>query len=323
MPKIQENFENPTHSNPKVETGSKKRIHVLIGKFSSNIIWGIIAAIIAFILIDSPKEVALKKENADLLAEYNILNKELDKLSNVIVELEKRDDNIYRVIFEAEPIDKAIRHAGSGGSGRYATLKGLTNSDILIKTNQKLDKLTKAAYIQSKSYDEVEDMLKNKISMLASIPAILPVSLKNNKVRKTSGFGYRIHPIYKTNKFHAGIDFAGPIGTAIYATGNGRIAFAGNNAGFGKNIIIDHGYSYKTVYAHMSAFTVKKGQKVKRGDIIGFIGNTGRTSGPHCHYEVHKNNIPVNPINYFFNDLTPDEYEELVSVASEAGQSMD
>ncbi len=294
-----------------------------LGRILATLVWGGVVAFIVIQFIGSPKEMRLQKENADLLAEYNILNMEIDRLGTVIQELENRDDNIYRVIFEAEPIASTIRHAGSGGSSKYSELRGLNNSELLISTNLKLDELKKATYIQSKSYDEIEEMLTNKIDMLASIPAILPVSLKGNKVSRTSGYGYRIHPIYKTNKLHTGIDFAGPTGTPIYATGNGKVTKADYNSGYGKHVVIDHGYSYKTHYAHMSAYTVKVGQEVKRGDLIGFIGSTGQSTGPHCHYEVLKNDVPVNPINYFFNDLTPDEYEELVNAVGEGGQSMD
>ena len=323
MAKTHYHFNKETLSYDRVENTFRKKAVRWISHIGSGLFWGVVIAVAAFIFIDSPKEASLKKENSDLLAEYNILSKELDRLSAVIVELENRDDNIYRVIFETDPIDAAIRHGGSGGSNKYADLRGLENSELLINTSKKLDKLTKAAYIQSKSYDEIEEMLKNKIDMLASVPAILPVSLKNDKVRQTSGFGYRIHPIYKTSKMHAGIDFAGPVGTPIFATGNGKVISTKTDSGYGKNVIIDHGYSYQTHYAHMSAFAVKPGQTVKRGDIIGFIGNTGNSTGPHCHYEVIKNGVPVNPVNYFFNDLTPDEYEMIVNITEDGGQSMD
>lgn len=323
MAKIRYQFNKETLSYDKIEISFRKKALNWLTRIGTSILWGAVIAVIAFTYIDSPKEATLKEENAQLLAEYNILNKELDELSEVITALEHRDDNMYRVIFESDPIDPSIRQGGIGGSDRYAVLREMNNSELLISTNEKLDRLTKAAYIQSKSFDEIEVMVKNKIDMLASIPAILPVSLKDKKVHKSSGFGYRIHPIYKTRKFHAGVDFSGPIGTPIYATGNGKVIKVGTDSGYGKHVIIDHGYSYKTHYAHMSAYTVKRGQKVKRGEIIGFLGNSGRSTGPHCHYEVLKNDIAVNPINYFFNDLTPDEYEKLVNSVDEAGQSLD
>ncbi|MBP3418991.1 MAG: M23 family metallopeptidase [Marinifilaceae bacterium] len=323
MAKIRYQFNKETLSYDKIEISFRKKALNWLTRIGTSILWGAVIAVIAFTYIDSPKEATLKEENAQLLAEYNILNKELDELSEVITALEHRDDNMYRVIFESDPIDPSIRQGGIGGSDRYAILREMNNSELLISTNEKLDRLTKAAYIQSKSFDEIEVMVKNKIDMLASIPAILPVSLKDKKVHKSSGFGYRIHPIYKTRKFHAGVDFSGPIGTPIYATGNGKVIKVGTDSGYGKHVIIDHGYSYKTHYAHMSAYTVKRGQKVKRGEIIGFLGNSGRSTGPHCHYEVLKNDIAVNPINYFFNDLTPDEYEKLVNSVDEAGQSLD
>lgn len=323
MTKIRYHFNKETLSYDKIEISFRKRVLNFIARLFASVLWGVLIAVLAFTYIDSPKEATLKKENAELIAEYKLLDKELDRLEAVITALEERDDNMYRVIFESDPIDASIRQGGIGGSDRYAHLRNMDNSKLLISTNQKMDRLTKAAYIQSKSFDEIETMVKNKIDMLASIPAILPISLKDDKVYMTSGFGNRIHPIYKTRKMHAGIDFTGPIGKPIYATGNGKVIKVGTESGYGKHVIIDHGYTYKTHYAHLSAYTVKRGQKVKRGDIIGFLGNTGRTSGPHIHYEVLKNNIPVNPINYFFNDLTPDEYEELVNSANEAGQSLD
>lgn len=323
MAKIRYHFNKETLSYDKIELSFRKRILNWMTRLGASLLWGVLIAVIAFTYIDSPKEATLKEENAELLAEYNILNKELDRLNSVITALEHRDDNMYRVIFESDPIDASIRQGGIGGTDRYAHLRNMNNSELLISTNQKMDRLTKAAYIQSKSFDEIEAMVKNKIDMLASIPAILPVSLKDEKVYRSSGYGYRIHPIYKTRKMHAGIDFAGPIGTPIYATGNGKVIKVGTDRGYGKHVIIDHGYSYKTHYAHLSAYTVRRGQKVKRGEIIGFLGNSGRSTGPHCHYEVLKNDIPVNPINYFFNDLTPDEYEKLVNSVEEAGQSLD
>lgn len=284
-------------------------------------------AFMAFLVIssfvESPKERALKREKEEILAQYHLLNKDLDRLDDILKNLETRDDNIYRTIFESEPIDASIRRAGSGGVNRYESMKDMGNAELIINTSRKLDELYKAIYVQSKSYDEIETMARNKIDMLASIPAILPLSMKDKKIRVSSSFGYRVHPIYKTVKLHAGMDFAGPIGTPIYATGNGKVVYAEMHRGYGKCLMIDHGFNYKTLYAHMDKFNVKAGKRVKRGDIIGYIGNTGISTGPHLHYEVKKNNIAVDPINYYFNDLTPDEYEQLVYQANNSGQTMD
>lgn len=323
MAKTGYRFNPETLSYDKIHTSLRKKFWQLVTKLFSSLSLALVIFLAVSALIDSPKEKALKREKDEILAQYNILNNEIGRLDEVLKGLETRDDNIYRVIFETEPIDATIRRAGSGGVNKYEALKGMSNADLIINTSKKLDELSKAIYIQSKSYDEVENLAKNKVEMLASIPAILPVSLKNPKNRFSSSFGYRMHPIYKTVKLHAGMDFSGPIGTPIYATGNGTVAFAELHKGYGKCVEIDHGFSYKTLYAHMNSFKVFPGQKVKRGDIIGYMGNTGQSTGPHIHYEVKKNDIPVDPINYYFNDLTADEYEQLVQSAGNTGQTMD
>jgi murein DD-endopeptidase MepM/ murein hydrolase activator NlpD len=243
-----------------------------------------------------------------------------------MADIQQRDDNIYRVIFESEPISSSIRKAGFGGVNKYANLENLENAELVIKTATHLDRLAKEAYIQSKSYDEVMRLALNKEKMLAAIPAIQPVSNKDLK-RTASGWGYRIHPIYKIRKFHYGMDFTAPTGTEIYATGDGVVATVKGNKrskiGFGLEIIIDHGFGYETLYAHLNEFNVKAGQKVKRGDVIGYVGNTGGSTAPHLHYEIHKNGKPVNPEYFYFKDLTPQEYEKMVAISSNMGQSFD
>lgn len=323
MAKTGYRFNTETLSYDKIHISFKKKLGRVVLRFFSSLClaWVIFLSVSA--VIDSPKEKALKREKEEILAQYHILNNELERLDEVLKNLETRDDNIYRVIFESEPIDANIRRAGSGGVNKYASLKNLDNAELIINTSKKLDELTKAAYIQSKSYDEIENLVKNKIEMLASIPAILPVSLKNKRTRFSSSFGYRMHPIYKTIRLHAGMDFSGAIGTPIYATGNGKVSSAQIHKGYGKCVIIDHGFNYQTVYAHLDTYNVKAGQKVKRGDIIGYMGNTGMSTGPHVHYEVKKNGIAVDPINYYFNDLTADDYDQLVTEANNNGQTMD
>lgn len=323
MAKTGYRFNPETLSYDKIHISFKKKLWRLVVRFFSSLSLALVIFLLVSAIIDSPKEKALKREKEEILAQYRILNSELERLDDVLKNLETRDDNIYRVIFESEPIDANIRRAGSGGVNKYASLKNLDNAQLIISTSKKLDELTKAAYIQSKSYDEIENLVKNKIEMLASIPAILPVSLKNERTRFSSSFGYRMHPIYKTVKLHAGMDFSGAIGTPIYATGNGKVTSAEIHKGYGKCVIIDHGFNYQTVYAHMDKYNVKAGQKVKRGDIIGYMGNTGMSTGPHIHYEVKKNGIAVDPINYYFNDLTADEYDQLVTEANNNGQTMD
>jgi murein DD-endopeptidase MepM/ murein hydrolase activator NlpD len=239
-------------------------------------------------------------------------------------DLQDRDDNIYRVIFEAEPIPKSIREAGIGGVDRYEKLKGYKNSDLIIETGKRLDRIMGQLYVQSKSYDDVFDMAKNKERMLASIPAIQPINEKNLK-HIGSYFGSRTDPFYKVRKFHEGIDFCANIGTPVYATGNGSIEMAARDetGGYGNEIIINHGYSYKTVYAHLSRIFVKPGQKILRGQIIGYVGNTGKSTAPHVHYEVRKNGIAINPIYFFFNDLSPDQFQTILDLSTRPSQTMD
>lgn len=261
------------------------------------------------------------------MKEYEIrfmeMNKRLSQIENVLANIADRDDNIYRVIFEAEPIPEGMRKAGFGGVERYTRLEGYTNSEILIETHKKLDQVTSQLYVQSKSFDEVYKMAKNKADMLASIPAIQPLSNKDLK-RLSSFFGMRTDPIYKVKKFHEGVDFSAPKGTEIYSTGNGVVVSARkSNRHYGNTIKIDHGYGYVTIYAHMQDFSVKKGEHVKRGQVIGTVGNTGKSTAPHLHYEVRKNGRPLNPIHYFFNDLTPGKYEEVLALSQRPTQSLD
>lgn len=323
MAKTGYRFNPETLSYDKIHITFKKKLWSLIVKLFQSLSLALVIFFIFTAFLDSPKEKALKREKEEILAQYRILDNQIERLDAILQNLENRDDNLYRVIFESEPIDGTIRRAGSGGVDKYEALKNMENADIVISTSKKLDELAKAMYIQSKSYDEIETLAKNKMEMLASIPAILPVSMSNKSVRFSSSFGYRIHPIYKTKILHAGMDFAGPIGTPVYATGNGKVVYAEVHQGYGKCILIDHGFNYQTQYAHLDRYNVREGQKVKRGDIIGYMGNTGQSTGPHVHYEVRKNGNPVDPINYYFSDLSAEEYDQLVAEANNNGQSMD
>lgn len=289
---------------------------------------GVIIAIallfIYFTNFDSPKEALLKKENKELLLKYELLNKELNQVENILLALQDRDDDIYRTIFEASPIPESVREAGVGGSNKYQDLldEGLEQEALVVSTFQRIDKIKKKMYIQSKSYDEILKMANDKAKMLASIPAIQPVSNKELK-RLASGYGIRIHPIYKVRKMHYGVDFSAERGTPIYATGDGIVRRATYSfGGYGRQVEINHGYGYVTKYAHMSKFIVKKGQKVKRGEIIGYVGSTGTSVAPHVHYEVIRNGKKVNPVHYFFNDLSPEEYEEILKLSNIENQSL-
>ncbi|MDQ1769591.1 peptidoglycan DD-metalloendopeptidase family protein [Labilibaculum sp. A4] len=322
MAKTKYQFNPESISYEKVEANFKTKIINVLKHMASSSVLAIVMVVVLFYFFGSPKERSLIRENQQLIAQYTRLNSELAKLQNVLTDLEQRDDNIYRVIFEAEPIHSNIRKAGYGGVNRYSNLENLENSELVISTNKKIDRIARSMYVQTKSYDDVEVMVKNKFKMLASIPAIMPIAIKDFG-RISSGYGWRIHPIYKTRKFHDGMDFNGTVGTPIYATGDGVVTYKNTERGYGKKIVIDHGFGYKTVYAHLNGYNVKAGQKVRRGEVIAFLGNTGSSTGPHIHYEVRKNNKTIDPINYFFNDLTADEYDSMVAYAANTGQTMD
>jgi murein DD-endopeptidase MepM/ murein hydrolase activator NlpD len=284
---------------------------------------GLVMVIIFFQFFDSPKEKILNREIKQLSSQYEVVQDKLQQVGLVLDDIQERDDNIYRVIFEADPIPKSIRKAGYGGVNRYQDLSGYNNAELIISTAKKIDQITKQLYIQSKSFDNIIELAKNKADMLASMPAIQPVSNKDLS-RMASGYGYRIHPIYKTKKFHAGMDFSAKIGTPIYATGDGKISkVRKSRRGYGNHVIIDHGFGYKTLYAHMSRYIVKRGQKVNRGDVIGYVGSSGTSVAPHLHYEVHKDGKKINPINFYYNDLTPDQYEKILELSSKSNQSFD
>jgi murein DD-endopeptidase MepM/ murein hydrolase activator NlpD len=247
----------------------------------------------------------------------------MDEVTSVLSDVQQRDDNIYRTIFAAEPIPYSVRKAGFGGVNRYDILEGYNNSEIVKETTKKLDIISKQIYIQSKSFDEVVELVKNKEKMIACIPAIQPIKNKN-LTQVASGWGWRIHPIYKIRKFHYGMDFMGSTGTPVYATGDGSvIEVSRSRVGLGNYLVINHGFGYSTYYAHLSRFKIKAGDKVKRGDLIGFIGSTGTSTSPHLHYEVHKNGIAVNPKDYYFRDLTPAEYEKMIEISSNSNMTFD
>lgn len=272
----------------------------------------------------SPVEARLEKENEELKYYYELLQNEMVEASDMLSSLQERDDNVYRVIFEAEPIPASIRDAGVGGTNRYReiTNKNLEREDLVIDLHQTLDKLKKQMYIQTKSYDELLDMAANKDNFFAAIPAIQPVSNDELK-RLSSGYGMRMHPILKVRKLHPGIDFSAPKGTPIYATGDGEVKRVhASLGGYGRQVEIDHGFGYVTKYAHMEMFNVKKGQKVKRGECIGYVGNSGRSTAPHLHYEVHKDGKKINPVHYFHQDLNATDYEEILRLASIENQAL-
>lgn len=278
--------------------------------------------IILIFIFGSPSEKELRIENSRLLAQYNVLSHRLDEALGVMQGIQQRDDNLYRVILQADPVADAVRKAGYGGTNRYEELMDLANADLVVNTTQKMDQLNRQLYIQSKSFDEVVDLCKKHDEMLKCIPAIQPVSNKDLK-QTASGYGMRIDPIYKTTKFHAGMDFSANTGTPIYATGNGTVVKAGWESAYGNLIKIDHGFGYVTWYAHLSKIRVRAGQKVMRGEVIGEVGNTGKSTGPHLHYEVHVKGKVVNPVNYYFMDLSAEDYNKMIDIAANHGKVLD
>lgn len=323
MAKVKYKFDYNKLSYDKIVLTGKQKFYRFMTYFTATLLIAVIYNIFFIVFFDTPKEKGLIRENQQLSTQYEVLNNRFDLVENTLEDLQKRDDNIYRVIFEAEPIPPSVRSAGFGGVNRYADLQGFRNSDLVTESARRLDKITKQLYVQSKSYDEVIEMAKNKEEMVACVPAIMPISNKDLR-RTASGWGFRIHPIYKIRKFHYGMDFTAPTGTEIYATGDGVVEVVDNSLrGYGKRIVIDHGFGYKTLYGHLNGFNIRKGQKVKRGDVIGFVGSTGTSTAPHLHYEVLKNNKKVNPVHYYFNDLSPEEFDNMIFISSNSGQSFD
>lgn len=307
----------------KVDLNASDKLLKALGYFAGSLLLAGLYVLVFSHFFGTPSERKLRRENRQLVSQYEFLNEKMNQMKTVLADLEERDDNLYRTIFEAEPISSAVRIQGVGGVDRYNELEGFDNSTLVIETAEQLDALSKRIYVQSKSYDELINMAINKEAMVSSIPAIQPISNKDLR-RTASGWGWRIHPIYKIRKFHYGMDFTAPTGTEIYATGDGKvIQVSSSRRGYGKKVVIDHGYGYKTLYGHLDAFNVKKGQKVKRGDVIAFVGNTGVSTAPHLHYEVRQNGKLVNPLNFYFNDLSADEYEKMIEISLNSGQSFD
>lgn len=326
MVKKKYRFNPDTLNYERIGISIKEKTAKIIAYFSSSLIFSLVLVFVIVYFYETPRTKALMRENQELISQYELMLKDLEKVENVLNDLQQRDDNIYRVIFETDPIPSTIRKAGFGGTNKYSHLESLSNSTLIIETARKLDILSKEAYIQSKSFDEVMKLAQNKEDMLASIPAIQPITNRNLK-RTASGWGYRIHPIYKVRKMHYGMDFTAPVGTPVYATGNGKVTeLAGTVSGFsefGRYVKINHGWGYETVYAHLSKYNVKEGQEIKRGDIIGYVGNSGASTAPHLHYEVHKDGQRVNPALYYFKDLTAEEFDKMIAISSNIGQTLD
>ncbi len=323
MPRTKYKFNPDSLSFDKVRLGVKALFLRFLAYFTGSVLIAVVYWVIFAFFFDSPEEKALKREVEQLTLQYGLIHREMSDIENVLDDLQKTDDNLYRTIFEAEPIPATLREGGTGGVNRFKELEGYNNSNLVVETTSRLDKIRKKVYVQSKSFDDLIDLAAKKEEMLRSVPAILPISNKD-LTRTASGFGLRIHPIYKIIKFHYGMDFTAPAGTDVYATGNGTVvARLSEKRGFGNHIIIDHGFGYTSIYAHLSNFNVRVGQKVQRGDVIGFVGSTGTSVANHLHYEIKLNGTNVDPVNYYFEDLSPAEYERMVEIASKTGQSFD
>ncbi|HNW57284.1 MAG TPA: M23 family metallopeptidase [Bacteroidales bacterium] len=323
MPRTKYKFNPESLSFDKVRLGVKALVLRLLAFLAGSIIISLIYWVVFDSLFDSPKEKALKREVELMAFQYEMIHKEMDDVEKVLADLQQTDDNLYRTVFEAEPIPSTLRDGGIGGVNRYSALEGYDNSAVVIETAERLNKIRKKIVVQSKSFDDLVLLAKKKEDMLHSIPAILPISNKD-LTRTASGYGLRIHPIYKISKFHYGMDFTAPAGTDVYATGNGIVSeIKSSKRGYGNYVVINHGFGYESVYAHLDRANVRSGQKVQRGDIIGFVGNTGTSVANHLHYEVKLNGVNVDPVNYYFSDLSSAEYEKIVEIASKTGQSFD
>lgn len=315
---------NPqTLSYDRVYPSIRSRILVILRHLLSGILIGFSGLFIFLYVFGSPQEEALKKENRMIRMQYDILSKRIDQAFKILEPIQERDDYMYRAIYQAEPISQSIRTSGVGGIGRYEELEKISNSDLILQTVQKMDVLDKQLYVQSNSLDEILQMVRTQKERIHHTPSIVPVADKD-LTRVASGYGPRIHPIYGIAKMHSGMDFTAPTGTHVYATADGVVTVARDaGGGYGKYVDIDHGYNYLTRYAHLNKMNVKEGQKVKRGEVIGEVGNTGLSTGPHLHYEVRVRGNAQNPAYYYHGDLNPEEFEAMLQVSANRGNIMD
>ncbi|OSZ73786.1 peptidase M23 [Chitinophagaceae bacterium IBVUCB2] len=323
MKKIKYYYNTNTLRYEKLETPLRVRLLRVFGFIAAALVTAALISFVAFQFIGSPKEKILEQQNRALRENYKELDEELSSVQKQMKELEKRDNDVYRAIFEANPIPDSARAKELEEKLEIATVERIKDNQLVASITNTLNNLMSRIAAQKKSYDEVDELVKNKEKLLSHTPAIQPVSNKDLN-RIASGYGYRIDPVYKTTKFHAGLDFSAPQGTPIYATADGAVTTAGNTGnGYGNYVVINHGYGYETLYGHMVRVKVRNGQAVKRGEIIGWVGSTGKSTGPHCHYEVHKNGEKINPIYFFFNDLTPEQFDLLLKKAAASNQSLD
>ena len=322
MRKVYYVFNPTTRTYDRVYPNLAQRFLTILRRILLFVIFGGLSFLMFYLLVETPSMKDVQEENSNLLAQYRILSQRLDDAMEVLEDIQQRDDNMYRVMLNAEPVSKVARNAGYGGTNRYDELMNMSNSELVVLTTQKMDMLAKQLYVQINSFDELVHMSSEQADYLRHLPAIQPISNRDLK-RTASGYGYRIDPVYKVRKYHRGMDFACDIGTPVYATADGVVVAAKWLQGYGRTVEIDHGYGYRTLYAHLNKFSVKKGQKVVRGEQVALSGNSGKSTGPHLHYEVIVKGKPVNPINYYFMDLDAEGYDEMLRIAENHGKIYD
>jgi murein DD-endopeptidase MepM/ murein hydrolase activator NlpD len=307
----------------KLETPLRVKLLRVLGFLSAALVTAIIIVSIAYRYFPSANEKRLQQQNEALREDYLVLDEKARKLQDRMRVLENRDNDVYRAIFEANPIPDSARLKEMEQQKEIKLVMSLDRFELEESVVNTLDNIERRMSFQDKSYGQLNEFIKNKEQLLACTPAIQPVSNSDLK-RVASGYGYRIDPIYKTPRFHAGLDFTAPQGTPIYATANGVAKIAGNSGnGYGNHVVISHGYGYETLYGHMYRVKVKVGERVSRGEVIGYVGSTGKSTGPHCHYEVHKNNQRIDPVYFFYNDLTPEQFNHIIKLAAVSNQSFD
>ncbi len=325
MPKYKYYYDQETLSYRRIEVNTGVRFRNAFVFLTVSALFGLIMLLVLLssTLIETPKEIAQAREIDNYQLQYEQLNRKMQQIESVLDNLQDRDNQIYRVIFEANPISEDVRKAGFGGVNRYSDLEGFENSELVISTTKRMEILSKQVVVQSKSLDEIQRMALDKEVLLSAIPSIQPINNEDLR-RMASGYGWRTDPFTKTRRKHKGMDFSAPTGTPIYSTSDGKVIRADGRApGYGKHIRIDHGFGYVTLYAHLSQYNVRRGQEVKRGDVIGFVGNTGRSVAPHLHYEIRKDGVAVNPINFYYGDLNTEEFNALLEAANRENQSLD
>jgi len=325
MTKVKYYYDPDTLSYRKIEPKKSKKVRNVLLFVLASVLSGFLGLLVLLNtnLLNTPRELSLQREVRNYELQFELLSRKMEQMEDVLANIEERDNNIYRIYFEANPIPEEQRRAGFGGVNRYKSLEGFNNSEMIISTTRRMEIIQKQMVIQSKSLDEITKLAAEKEKLLAAIPAIQPVN-NEEMTRMASGYGWRSDPFTKARKMHWGMDFTAPRGTPIYASGDGVVARADNRAsGFGKHIRIDHGYGYVSLYAHLSRYNVKRGQRIKRGDLIGFVGSTGRSQAPHLHYEVRKDGQRINPINFYYGSLTPEEFQNMLKFANQENQSLD